>query len=174
MKTTDNKLTEGQLAELFQTSSKQYTSSSSASDCLAASKASSDRLNHLEDLISDHSTAQALKISMGLKDWSQVMTNSIENTRQSWFSFLGMSTPLKTGFATVGFAFAFAVALPQFSQFNSQQITHEPVTQQNAAQSDIINEIKFDHNNDHLSKGGFDHYDNNNANKDKLFNANFG
>ncbi len=174
MKLTEIKLTERQLAELFQNNSKNHTSSSDASDCLAASAASSNRLNHLEDLISDHSTAQALKASMGLKDWSQVMAQSLENTRQSWFSFLGMSSPLKTAFATVAFAFIFAVALPELSKFNTQEPIHMAVPQQNMAQGDVISRNKFDDNQDRLSQGGFDNNDDNSSNQDSLFDGSFG
>ena len=166
------KMTEQQLADLFQNNSKNHNSSSSASDCLAASAASSDRLNHLEDLISDHSTAQALKVSLAMQDWSQVMANSIENSRQSWFSFLGMNSPLKTAFATVTFAFVFAVAVPEFNNFNNQQPTHVSANQQNIAQ-DVINNIHFEGNSDSLSKGGFD-YGEDNDSKDSLFDASFG
>ena len=174
MKKTEIKLTEKQLADLFQNNSKKHTSGSRASDCLAASAASSNRLNHLEDLINDYSAAQALKVSLGLQDWSQVMAQSIENSRQSWFSFLGMNTPLKTAFATVAFAFIFAVALPEFSRFNTQEPTHVAVPQQNMAQDDIINSVHFDNSNDQLSKGGFDLNQNNNADQDSVFNASFG
>ena len=166
------KITEKQLAGLFQSNSKNHNSSSNASDCLAASAASSDRLNHLEDLISDHSTAQALKVSLAMQDWSQVMAKSIENTRQSWFSFLGMNTPLKTAFATVTFAFVFAVAMPELSNFNNQQPTHVDAPQQSMAH-DVINNIHFEGNSDSLSKGGFDYNEDNNS-KDSLFNASFG
>lgn len=168
------KLSEQELAQLFQSKSEHYTSQSSASDYLTASSASSDRLNHLEDLISDRSTAKALKISLGMKEWSQVMTQSIENSRQSWYSFLGMSSPLKTGFATVAFAFAFAVALPQFSQLTSQQPAHVVNPQQQAVQNDIINVIQFDENSDRLSRGGFDSTNENDQPQDGLFNASFG
>ncbi len=174
MKLTEIKLTERQLAELFQNNSKNHTSSSDASDCLAASAASSNRLNHLEDLISDHSTAQALKASMGLKDWSQVMAQSIENTRQSWFSFLGMSSPLKTAFATVAFAFIFAVALPELSKFNTQEPIHMATPQQNMAQNDVISSDKFEANNDRLSQGSFDVNDDNSPDQDRMFHASFG
>ena len=166
------KMTEQQLAELFQNNSKNHNSSSSASDCLAASAASSDRLNHLEDLISDHSTAQALKVSLAMQDWSQVMANSIENSRQSWFSFLGMNSPLKTAFATVTFAFVFAVAVPEFNNFNNQQPTHVSAPQQNIAH-DVINNVHFEGNSDSLSTGGFD-YSEDNDTKDSLFDASFG
>lgn len=174
MKQKKIELTESQLAELFQDNSKKHTSQSNASDCLTASAASSSRLNHLEDLISDHSTAQALKASVGLKDWSQVMAKSIESSRQSWFSLLGMKTPLKTAFATVTFAFFLTVAMPEFSELNSQEPIQVAVAQQNMAQDDIISSNAFDENNDRLSQGGFDYNENNNSDQDSLFNASFG
>lgn len=168
------KLSEKELAQLFQTNSKKHTSSSSASDCLAASDASSERLNHLEDLISDRNTAQALKVSLGMKEWSQVMTQSIENSQNSWFSFLGMGSPLKTAFATVTFAFAFAVALPQFSRFSTHEPTHAAVPTQHVSHNDVIQSIPFENDSDRLSKGGFDMKENKAAGQDKLFNGSFG
>lgn len=165
------KITEKQLADLFQDNSKNHTSSSEASDCLAASAASSKRLNHLEDLISDHHTAKALKASLALSGWSQVMAKSIENSQQSWFSFLGMNTPLKTAFATVAFAFVFVVAMPEYT---SHETSYDPIVEQNMVHDDVINTMQFDGNNDQLSKGGFDYNKDNSKSKDSLFNASFG
>ncbi len=173
MKLNDIKLTESQLAELFQNNSKKYVSKSDASDCLAASAASSNRLNHLEDLINDHTTAHALKISLGMKDWSQVMSESIENSRQSWFSFLGMSSPLKTAFATLSFAFVFAVAMPNFNLLNNQEPVHA-APHSVVAHDDIISINKFDSKQDRLSKGSFDESSNNKPTQDALFDSSFG
>ena len=173
MKPNNTKLTESQLADLFQNNSKKYVSQSEASDCLAANAASSNRLNHLEDLISDRNTAQALKLSLGLKDWSQVMSKSIENTRQSWFSFLGMSSPLKTAFATITFAFVFAIAMPEFNQSTNQQIL-QGAPHSVAIHDDVISSKRFDTNQDILSKGSFDQNNSNKSSQDSLFNASFG
>jgi hypothetical protein len=174
MKKHELKLTEAQLGELFQNNSKKHSSSSDASDCLAATAASSNRLNHLEDLISDHSTAQALKTSLAMKDWSQVMAQSIENTQQSWFKFLGMNTPLRTAFATLSFAFVFAVALPEFSRVDHQEPIHRATPQENMAHDDIINSMKFEDNSDRLSKGSFDYTGDKTSESDSLFGASFG
>ena len=174
MKLNEIKLTESQLAELFKDNSKKHTSQSDASDCLAASAASSNRLNHLEDLIDDHSTAQALKASISLKGWSQVMAKSIENSRHSWFNLLGMNTPLKTAFATITFAFFLTVAMPEFTKFNTQETVHMAAPQQNLAHNDAISSNAFDnHNNDRLSEGGFENNENDNIDTDRLFNASF-
>ncbi len=172
MKDKGIKLTEKQLAELFQNNSKKHTASSDAHDCYAATAASSTRLSHVEDLISDHDSAQAMKGAMALKDWSHVMADAIENSRRSWFSFLGMETPLKTSVATLAFAFAMVVAIPEISQLNQQNQTNIPMPQ-NMAHGDVINAIEFETNTDRLSKGGFDVLDDR-IKSDGLFSGSFG
>ncbi len=166
------KLNEQQLAAIFQSNSQKHTATSDASDCYSATAASSTRLNHVEDLISDRSSAQAMQAAMGLQNWSQVMADAIENSRRSWFSFLGMGTPLKTSVATLAFAFAMVVAIPEISQINNQEQNHIPINQ-SMVQDDIINVIKFDDSVDRLSKGGFDSI-NDSGNTEKLFNGSFG
>ena len=174
MRANEIKLSENQLAELFQNNSKNHTSQSDASDFLSASAASSNRLNHLEDLIDDHSTAQALKVSIGLNDWSHVMAKSIEKNRQSWFNLLGMNTPFKTAFATVTFAFVFAVAIPTFTAQETRQPTHVTISQQNNVLDDVISINKFDQTNDRLSKGSFESNGQQSTKTDRLFNTSFG
>ncbi len=164
------KLTEKQLAGLFQTNSKKNTSKSSPSDCMSATAASSNRLNQAEDLLNDYTAAQSMKMAMSLKDWSQVMADSIEASRRSWFSFLGMSSPLRTSVATMAFAFALVFALPELNQYSLKEQVHIPV-QNDMANNDIINAIYFDGPSDQINQGGFDQPRNQD---DGLFNAGFG
>ncbi len=171
MKPTEIKLTEAQLADLFQNNSKKHLASSNASDCLSATAASANRLHHVENILNDHSSAQAMKAALAMKDWSHVMAKSIANSQQSWFSFLGMNSPLKTTFATLAFAFAFAIALPVATQFSTQQATY--ISDSNPQQSDVINAIQFDLDADRLSRAGFDGGAKQ-TEQDSLFNASFG
>ncbi|MGJ8663621.1 MAG: hypothetical protein ACSHWU_08220 [Marinicella sp.] len=164
------KLTEKQLAEVFKNHSKKHTSTSDASDCLGATAASSNRISHVEDIANDHTGSAAMKVALSLKDWSQVLGQSIENTRQSWFSFLGMGSPMKTALATVTFAFAFAVALPEFSKLSQQEPMHIPISH-DVVSHDIINAMKFEENSDQIMKFSDD---GERSNGDSLFRGNFG
>jgi len=174
MKPNEVKLSESQVTKLFQVNSKQHTSKSNASDFLTASAASSDRLNHLEDLINDHSTAQALKVSMRLNQWSDVVAKSIKDSRKSWFSLLSFNKPIKAAFATLAFAFFLTVAMPELSELDIQQPIHEAVLQQNITQNDVISVNQFDRKSDYLNKGSFERKENKSSAQDSLFNANFG
>lgn len=162
------KLTEQQLAQLFQTASQKNTSTSQASDCLGATAASSDRLKHAENLLNDHTSSQAMKLAMSLRDWSDIMADAMNTSRKSWFSFLGMSSPLKTSVATAAFALALVFALPEFSNFNSQRPMHVPV-QSDLVHGDTINSLKFE--SDQINQGGFDQIK---QKSDSLFNTSFG
>ncbi len=162
------KLTEQQLAHLFQTETQKNTSASQASDCLAATAASDSRLKHAEDLLNDRASSQAMKLAISLQDWSEVMTNALHNSRRSWFSFLGMSSPLKTSVATAAFALALVFALPEFTNFNSKQPMHIPA-QHDMARGDTINTLKFE--SDQINQGGFDQIKHG---SDSLFNTSFG
>ncbi len=100
------------------------------------------------------------------------MADAIENSKPSWFSFLGMNTPLKTSLATVAFAFALVVAMPEISQHNTQE--HNPISMpQSVVHNDVINAIPFDSNQDRLSKAGFDVINEGTTNDD-LFDGSFG
>lgn len=174
MKPTNIKISEAQLADLFKKESIKHTSTSDASDCLDAPEASSSRLNHVEKIANDHSASQAFKASLALKEWSEVVAQSIENSQRSWFNFLGMGSPIKTAIATATFAFAFAFALPIITQFSNQEpmLISSPADQ-SYAQQDIINSMKFDGPSDRLSQAGFDS-NNQNQSNDSLFTGSFG
>ena len=162
------KLTEQQLAELFTNNTKTNPASFDAGNCLNALPASPTRLSQAENILNDFHTAQGMKLAFSFKDWSNIVSKSIQSSQQSWFSFLGMNSPFKTALATVAFAFAFVVALPQFTA-TEQSIN--PI--ENNVAGDLINSVPFErtHKGDQLSRGGFDgsHDD-----KDSLFNASFG
>ncbi|WP_223789683.1 hypothetical protein [Marinicella meishanensis] len=174
------KLTEDQLAGIFQNHSKQHTATSQPGDCLSALPASESRLQHVEDLANDHTAAQATKLAMTLQDWSQIMAQSIENSRRSWFSLLGMNTPLKTSLATVAFAMAVVVAVPEFKQLDtttqqtlSHDMAHDDIITRLPFHGDVINQVPFDQNGDALMRGGFDASPAP-AEHDDLFNGSFG
>ncbi len=174
MKPTNITLSEAQLADLFKNESIKHTSKSDADDCLGTTAASSNRLKHVEDIANDHTAAQAFKATFAFKEWAEVVAESVENSRRSWFNFLGMGSPLKTAFATATFAFAFAFALPVITQFSSQEPTHMALpADQSMAQDDIINSIQFDGPSDRLSHSGFDGHSQNQTD-DGLFNGSFG
>lgn len=174
MKPTNIKLTEAQIADLFKNETIKHTSKSDADDCLGTMAASSSRLNHVEDMANDHTSAQAFKAAFALKEWSEVVSESIESSRRSWFNLLGMGSPMKTAFATASFAFAFAFALPVITQFNNQEPTYIALpAEQSVAHDDIINSIQFDGPSDRVSKGSFDNINQDNE-PDTLFNGSFG
>ncbi len=177
MKQTNIKLSEAQLADLFKNQSNVYTSQTDANDCLGATAASANRLNHVEEMANDYAAAQGMKASFALRDWAEVVSESIENSRRSWFSFLGMDTPLKTVMATASFAFVFAFALPIVTQYSNQEPIHIAIPQTDQTMvhdGDIINRLQFDSvHGDSLSRGGFDG-NNQSHDSDGLFNANFG
>lgn len=164
------KLTEDQLAGIFQNNSKQHTANCAPDDCLSAMPASDNRLKHVEELANDHTSAQAMKAAMSLRDWSQIMAQSIENSRRSWFNILGMNSPLKTSLATVAFAMAVVVALPEFKQIETQ--IHQPIAY-DVLNNDIITHAKFDESGDRILRGGFDSAPSS-SEQDNLFNGSFG
>ena len=164
------KLTEDQLAGIFQNNSKQHQASSTPGDCLSAMPASDSRMKQVEDLANDHTAAQAMKAAMSLRDWSQIMAQSIENSRRSWFNILGMNTPLKTSLATVAFAMAVVVALPEFKQLEAE--SHQPLAY-DVAHDDVITQAKFDEPGDQILQGGFDGSPKS-SKQDNLFNGSFG
>lgn len=160
------KLTEKQLADIFTNSTKANETTNDAGDCLDALPASSARLTQAEGLLNDFAGAQGMKMAVGMKQWSQVMADSIHSSQQSWFSFLGMNSPFKTAVATVAFAVAFVVAMPEFKQNNPSMM---PI--QHEVADDVISSNPFEGSSDVLSKGGFDA---SNQSNDTLFDASFG
>ncbi len=158
------KLTEKQLAEIFKSSTKNKQTSVVAGDCLGAIPASSTRLNQAEEVLNDFDSAQGMKMAFGFKQWSTVVADSIKASQQSWFSILGMKSPFKTAVATMAFAVAFVVAMPEFNQ-NQHIMT--PV--ENNYANDVINAVPFE--SDVLSSGGFDGAD---KAQDNVFGASFG
>lgn len=159
------KLTEQQLADLF-THKTTSNTEGHVDACLQAMPASSTRLNHAEKILNDHSSAQGMRMAFGLKEWSEIMADSIKSSQQSWFNFLGMNSPLKTALATTAFAVAFVIAIPENNHTNSPnnmiEFSHS---------SDVINSVPFEGGNDQLSKGDFD---GDNKSIDVLFDGSFG
>lgn len=172
MSSKNIKLSEKQLAELFQKQTVENTTSSEADDCLGNTAASSTRLSHVEAIASDYTAAQGMKAAFALKEWSDVVSKSIEKSQSSWFNFLGFSSPLKTTMATATFAFAFALPLvTQFSTPNSIPASMSYQAVQNS--DDLINRIPFEGSTDQLSRGNFDATSQPKS-KDQLFDASFG
>lgn len=159
------KLTEQQLAEIFTDSTKNNRAQNTAA-CLDAIPASATRLTQAEEVLNDFNSAQGMKMAFGFKQWSEIVADSIESSQKSWFSILGMKSPFKTAVATMAFAVAFVVAMPEFNQ------THPVmVPTQNDYANDVINSVPFEGQSDVLSSAGFDSGD---KEQDKLFGGSFG
>ncbi|MCX7552982.1 hypothetical protein OS175_03750 [Marinicella sp. S1101] len=173
MSSKNIKLSERQLAGLFQNQTVANTTSSDADDCLVSAAASPTRLNHVEAIANDHTAAQGMKASFALKHWSEVVSSSIEKSQSSWFKLLGFSSPLKTTMATAAFAVAFAFALPLVSQLNAPTTMDTMTYQTVQSTDDLINNIRFEGPADQLSRGNFDSTSQSKS-KDQLFDASFG
>lgn len=163
------KLTEKQLAEIFKTSTKNKQNTVAADDCLGATPASVSRLNNSEAILNDFDSAQGMKMALHFKSWSEAVADSMNKTKKSWFHVFGVRSPFKTAVATMAFAFAFVVAMPEFK--DSHQVV---VPAQNDYANDVIFVVPFegqDNSEDVLSSGGFDEL---NENQDSLFGGSFG
>ncbi|MCB1583393.1 MAG: hypothetical protein R3E90_16380 [Marinicella sp.] len=160
------KLTEQQLAEIFQTNTRTNQTEATCGDCLGAIPASATRLSHAEEILNDFNSAQGAKMAFAYKQWSAVVADSIKQSQQSWFSLLGRKSPFKTAVATAAFAVAFVVAMPEFRQNHETMI---PV--QNNYANDVILGVPFEGQSDVLSNGSFDGGD---KAQDELFGGNFG
>ncbi|TDR23193.1 hypothetical protein [Marinicella litoralis] len=160
------KLTEKQLAEIFTNSTKLNQASGDVDECLNALPASSNRLIKAEGLINDYAAAQGMKMAIDLKQWSDIVAESVQKSQQPWFSFLGMDSPLKTAVATGALAVAFVVAMPEFKQ---DQTNLQPI--QNNITNDVISNNHFENKADVLNKSDFDGGEKPN---DSLFDGNFG
>lgn len=152
------KLTEDQLKNLFQDHSLNNQSTASASDCLAATDASSQRLKQVENLINDYTAAQAMKTAFASKDWSAQIAQSVKNqTVSHWFDWI--SHPFKTTATACALAVVVTLAIPSLNQQELQLVPYQP-------QTDIISSSQFE--SDVLKSGSFD------GNSDTLFNGGFG
>lgn len=163
------KLTEQQLAEIFKNSTKNKQSTVSAEDCLGAVPASATRLNKSEDIINDFDSAQGMKLAFAFKPWSEAVTETVKANQKPRFNLFGLKNPFKAAIATMAFAFAFVVALPEFNQTETIMLPA-----QNDYANDVIQVAPFEgYNNtdDILSSGGFDK---GGKDQDDLFGASFG
>ncbi len=153
------KVTEQQLKTLFQNSTLNQGSDVMASDCLASREASSVRLQHAESLLNDHTSAQAMKLSLALKPWaSQVAADIKSQSAASWFDWV--SHPFKATLTASAMALALVLVVPQLNKQEQQWV---PAQQ---SQSDVIMSVPFE--SDVLKSGSFE------GQPDSLFGATFG
>lgn len=160
------KLTEQELAKIFQDSTVHSNDTTNVSDCL-----SSPNVSDAEAIVSHFSTAQATRLAIHMKPWSEQVGHDLTQSQQtpSWmqrtrqlFSQWLPDSPAFTPALAVIFTLSAVVFL------SHQQSQTSPVST-NMVTNDVINSLPFEGNNDRLSKGGFD----NQPEKDRLFEANF-
>ncbi len=151
-------LTEQQLQQLFQNSTKDNQSRHTADDCIGFSGVSQNRLASVESLMGDMTSAQAMKTAIACKAWSQKVAASIrEQSMSGWFNWF--VNPLKTTVTATAMALMLVAIMPQT---NKQESVIVPVQ----AQVDVIRSIPFE--SEVLSNGSFE------EGQDNLFGASFG
>lgn len=160
------KLTEQELAEIFQDSTVHSDDAISVSDCL-----NTPNVSDAETIVSHYNTAQATRLAIHMESWSHQVGHDLSQSLQSasWlqrtkqqFSQWLPNTPSLVPALAVVFTLSAVVFLgnqqTQTSSANTDMITN-----------DVINSLPFEQNNDRLSQGGFDGQ----AEPDRLFEANF-
>jgi hypothetical protein len=159
------KLTEQELAQIFQESSNQFNHSVNVADCLTA-----PNVSKADAIVSDFNAAQATKLAIHMKPWSEQVGHELSGLqRTSWsqrihqlFTQWMSDTPVVLPALAVVFTLTAVVFLS-----NHQMQT--PATHTDVVTNDVINSLPFEGNNDRLSKAGFDGP----AENDRLFDANF-
>ena len=164
-------LNEKQLADLFQHNSTQEVSADTAGDCLSATEASAGRIQKAEQLANHSAAAKAMKLALSLREWSQQVARSIEQSRRSWFSQLGFNKSYKTAVVTLSLAVAFVVTVPNLVTNEMTIEANTTQSQQSVHQNDVISSNPFDTQSDVLNSSGFDSTP---ALQDKLFDGSFG
>lgn len=159
------KLTEQQLAQLFQQSTQADNENMNLSDCLATPSVS-----HAETIVSDFNSAQAVKLAIHMQPWSEQVAHDLNKSQTvTWsqrlhniFHSRGSKSPVFMASLAVVFTLTAVV-------FLSNHQTNTSSTQTNMVNHDVINSMPFEGDNDRLSKGSFDGQEDN----DQLFRANF-
>jgi hypothetical protein len=160
------KLTEQQLAQIFQQHSYHTDQTVSVADCLSA-----PNVTDAEAIVSDFNCAQAAKLAVHMQPWSQqVATEITESQPTSWLKRCQQYTNQwlhDSPFAISALAVIFTLSAVVFL---SNHTSHAPTISTDMVTNDVINSMPFESNNeDRLSQGGFD----NPAQEDRLFDANF-
>ncbi|KAA3651266.1 MAG: hypothetical protein DWP95_00725 [Proteobacteria bacterium] len=159
------KLTEQQLAQIFQSSTNQSVQTVNVAECLSAPNVAA-----AETIVSDFNSAQAAKLAVHMQTWSQQVAHDIQQAqRPSWsarakaiFSQWRPDSPVAISALAVVFTVTAVVFLS-----NHQS---PPAVSTDMVTNDVINTLPFESNdNDRLSQGGFDGP----AKEDRLFDANF-
>ena len=159
------KLTEQQLAQIFQQSTDRANETVNVADCLHA-----PNVANAEAIVSDFNTAQAAKLAINMQPWSQqVATDISASHRTSWLhrskQFISQCLP-ESPFAVSALAVVFTLSAVVFI---SNQPSPSPSVNTHMVTNDVINSLPFEGDSDRLSKGGFD----GNDEQDRLFRANF-
>lgn len=158
-------LTEQQLAQIFKDSTQQTDASVNVADCLSAPDVSA-----AEAIVSDFQAAQATKLAIHMKPWSEQVGHELAKSRQNtWSQRLTQALQRwipDSPFAVSALAVVFTLSAVVFF---SQQPIQEPSGNTNMVTNDVINALPFEGDDDRLSKGGFD----GSSEPDRLFQANF-
>lgn len=159
------KLTEQQLSQLFQNSSKHKHTTIDVGDCLLNPK-----LADVDAIVSDFNTAQAAQLATHFAPWSQQVAKDIQHRRQPNTSsriklFINQCLP-KSPMMGASLAVVFTLSAVVF--FSNQHID-TPSSNTNVATNDVINALPFEGDSDRLSRGNFDESNQD----DQLFRANF-
>lgn len=135
------KLTEKELAALFQNSTKNKTAETTVGDTLSQGPATANRIQQAEQLMHDHSSAQGARMAMGLQGWSHQLASAIEQAQRPWFNFFTSHSPLKATLATGALAVTLMYAWP--NQNSPVETFHAPIINQQVA-SDVIHTVPFE------------------------------
>ena len=78
------KLTEKELAALFQNSTKEQSTETTVGDTLNQGAATARRIEQTEQLMNDHISAQGARMAMGMQGWSHQLATAIEQAQRPW------------------------------------------------------------------------------------------
>lgn len=160
------KLTEQQIAHIFQQSTRHTNEAVDVADCLGTPNAA-----NAETLVSDFTSAQSAKLAVHMQSWSQNVAHELTTgQRPHWTQRLKRmvsqwlpNSPVALPALAVVFTLSAVV-------FLSQQPINGPTMNTDVVTNDVINSLPFEGDNDRLSKGGFD---GGSSEQDRLFKANF-
>lgn len=163
------KLTEQQLAQIFQNSTQAADDNFNLTDCLGT-----PNMSHAETIVSDFHSAQAVKLAIHMQPWGEQVAQDIIQTQRhtqnaslshrlhNFFNALRPKSPVLMPSLAVVFTLTAVV-------FLSNQPILSVSTQTDVATHDVINSLPFEVDRDRLSKAGFD----GDNDGDQLFRANF-
>jgi len=159
------KLSEQELSQIFQEHTQRSNHANNIGDCLLAPSVS-----NAESVATDFNAAQAAKLAIHMKPWSEQVGHDLMTSQQpTWsqriknvFNQWRPESPL----AVSALAVVFTLSAVVFLSNHQTQIT---ATNTNVVTNDVINSLPFEGDNDRLSKGDFDGSDE----EDQLFRANF-